>query len=289
MANVQGGNATGPSRIRTVTKSAVESQAVIIDIGGEGAETLLTAGQQLAALSIPVVLTAAQLTSLTAPVLGAGIAVIGHVIVDSAPTTAVTGTFWQATQPVSLVTLPALAAGSAAIGTVGLGPTVTAQDQWALAQSANSTTTGTTFTALVPTTSTPAASSSRSVITWVGRSQLLLQFFGKNANNLTFKARISGWKQASGLWTSTPICEVTVTLSSSLPGVAASTVDNTNLFADTITLSGSTGIGVVYSSPADDTGIATLEVPIPAPFSFVEIQFIRTASATEANALYSTF
>jgi hypothetical protein len=28
-------------------------------------------------------------------------AVIGHVVVDTAPTTAVTGTFWQATQPVS--------------------------------------------------------------------------------------------------------------------------------------------------------------------------------------------
>ena len=33
--------------------------------------------------------------------LPAGTNVIGHVIVDSAPTTAVTGTFWQATQPVS--------------------------------------------------------------------------------------------------------------------------------------------------------------------------------------------
>jgi hypothetical protein len=33
--------------------------------------------------------------------LPAGTAVIGHVIVDTAPTTAVTGTFWQATQPVS--------------------------------------------------------------------------------------------------------------------------------------------------------------------------------------------
>lgn len=36
------------------------------------------------------------------PALAPGSAVIGHVIVDSAPTTAVTGTFWQATQPVSL-------------------------------------------------------------------------------------------------------------------------------------------------------------------------------------------
>lgn len=33
--------------------------------------------------------------------LHAGTAVIGHVVVDTAPTTAVTGTFWQATQPVS--------------------------------------------------------------------------------------------------------------------------------------------------------------------------------------------
>jgi hypothetical protein len=50
-----------------------------------------------------------------------------HVAVDSAPTTAVTGTFWQATQPVSgtfwqstqpvsLASLPALAAGSSLIG-----------------------------------------------------------------------------------------------------------------------------------------------------------------------------
>ncbi len=166
---------------------------------------------------------------------------------------------------------------------------VAAQDQWALAQSSNSTTVGTTFTALAPTTTAPSASSSRAVITLAGRSALLLQFFGKNANNLSFKARISGWAQASGLWTSTPLCEVTVTLSSSLPGVAAATVDNTNLFADTVALSGATGVGVVYTSPADDTGIATLEVPICGPFSFAEIQFIRNASATECNALVKTF
>ena len=38
--------------------------------------------------------------------------------VSSAPTTAVTGTFWQATQPVSLASLPALAVGSNAIGSI---------------------------------------------------------------------------------------------------------------------------------------------------------------------------
>jgi hypothetical protein len=43
---------------------------------------------------------------------------VGHVTVDAAPTTAVTGTFWQATQPVSVAALPALAAGTAVIGHV---------------------------------------------------------------------------------------------------------------------------------------------------------------------------
>lgn len=46
---------------------------------------------------------ATQPVSLTVlPPLVAGSAVIGHVIVDAAPTTAVTGTFFQATQPVSI-------------------------------------------------------------------------------------------------------------------------------------------------------------------------------------------
>jgi len=65
--------------------------------------------------------------------------------------------------------------------------------------------------------------------------------------------------------------------------------DNTNYFADTIALSGASGVGVVYTSPADDTGIATLEVPICGPFSFAEIQFILNGSATSANALVKTF
>ena len=128
-------------------------------------------GQALAASSVPVVLTAAQLTTLT-PLstvgLSAGAANIGTVgqagtwtvtatnstpgnfqvmnygaVTTAAPTyttatnnafsltTAgalrvdnsgvtqpVSGTFWQATQPVSLTSLPALAAGNAAIGSV---------------------------------------------------------------------------------------------------------------------------------------------------------------------------
>ena len=43
---------------------------------------------------------------------------MGHVVVDTMPTVAVTGTFFQATQPVSLAALPTLAAGTNAVGSI---------------------------------------------------------------------------------------------------------------------------------------------------------------------------
>lgn len=65
---------------------------------------------------------AMQLSSRGAQIVATG-ADTFNVVVTSAPTTAVTGTFWQATQPVSLTTLPSLAAGSALIGKVGIDQT----------------------------------------------------------------------------------------------------------------------------------------------------------------------
>lgn len=51
----------------------------------------------------------------TLPALTAGSAVIGHVVVDTAPTTAVTGTFFQTTQPVSLASAPTTAVTNAGL------------------------------------------------------------------------------------------------------------------------------------------------------------------------------
>jgi hypothetical protein len=91
-------------------------------------------GQALAAASVPVVLTAAQVATLTPPAAITGFAteatlstmdgkipslVSGRTPVDgSGVTQPVSGTFWQATQPVSLASLPALAAGTNNIGDV---------------------------------------------------------------------------------------------------------------------------------------------------------------------------
>jgi hypothetical protein len=60
----------------------------------------------------------------TVPVSGTFWQATQPVSIASMPTTPVTGTFWQATQPVSLSTLPALAAGANNIGTVNINGTV---------------------------------------------------------------------------------------------------------------------------------------------------------------------
>jgi hypothetical protein len=82
-------------------------------------------GQALAASSVPVVLPAAQLSTLT-PLSSVGIT--GSV--------AVTGTFWQATQPVSLGTLPSITANTAI--EYGAGATTAKTQRVAIATDANS-------------------------------------------------------------------------------------------------------------------------------------------------------
>ena len=57
--------------------------------------------------------------------IGAGTAQIGSVTASISGTVPVSGTFFQATQPVSLTTLPALVAGTAQIGSVTVGNSVT--------------------------------------------------------------------------------------------------------------------------------------------------------------------
>jgi hypothetical protein len=117
------------------------SGRVLIGLNQVGGSNLAL-GQQLAAASVPVVLTAAQLTSLTAPVLGAGSAKVGVVTTDqtthgttdlvAADVTKIGGSalalgqqLAAASVPVVLtaaqitsLTAPVLGAGSAKVGVV---------------------------------------------------------------------------------------------------------------------------------------------------------------------------
>lgn len=141
--------ATGANTIGAISNTAFTANAgtnlntslLALESGGNLASIntkLPSQGQALAAASLPVVLTAAQMTTLTplsSVTVTQGTGTNLHTVVDSAPTTAVTGTFWQATQPVSgtltcnagsgtmatsLASLPALATGTNTIGSVKL-------------------------------------------------------------------------------------------------------------------------------------------------------------------------
>lgn len=83
------------SPIRTDLVGTAHYQVVKLDGGGDGLAVPIVAGQQTKAASLPVTIASDQ-DALT-----------------------VTGTFWQATQPVSIATAPALVASDAVIGLVG--------------------------------------------------------------------------------------------------------------------------------------------------------------------------
>lgn len=94
--------------------------------------SLPSLGQATSANSLPVVLASDQSAlsvswsgqNVAATQSGAwSVSLSGTPPVSVSGSVAVTGTFWQATQPVSLASLPALAAGSAIIGKTGIDQT----------------------------------------------------------------------------------------------------------------------------------------------------------------------
>lgn len=168
-------------------------------------------------------------------------------------------------------------------GTVSTSGTSVAQDDLVLVWASNQTTTGTTFPALAQTTTAPTGDG---IITMTGRENLALIPFGRNGNNLTLKMRISGWRIIGTEYIATTLAEITCTLSSSLTGRSGGTPSNSDLYCDTITVD--KGIAVVLASPADDTGIASVEIPV-GPYDLIQVQGIRNGSATEFNALRQTY
>jgi hypothetical protein len=81
----------------------------------------LPATQAVSLASVPthgVTLTSTTVTVSSLPALAAGTAQIGSVTASISGTVPVSGTFFQGTQPVSLTTLPALVAGTSQIGSV---------------------------------------------------------------------------------------------------------------------------------------------------------------------------
>lgn len=124
------------------------------------------------------------------------------------------------------------------------------------------------------------------------QNAVLIVFYGVGSNNNTFSCRLIGWRQVGAnnaltdLWIPVPLFEVQVTLSSTPVGVAGHTIVATELFADTIALTGTTAnddVSIDITSPANDT-IAHLVADVKG-FTKIELSFTTGASATSCNAL----
>jgi hypothetical protein len=115
------------------------------------------------------------------------------------------------------------------------------------------------------------------------RNNVMLVPYGVGADNVTMSARVLAWREASGLWVPTIVCEVACTLSTAV-GVAAATVINSERFADTLTLTfGNAGVDCQVFSPANNTaGHVVLDAK---GATILEVIFTTGGSATSCNAL----
>lgn len=119
---------------------------------------------------------ATQPVSLTTlPALSAGTAQIGSVTASISGTVPVSGTFWQATQPASLASLPALAAGTAQIGSVTASISNSVVTFYPLQ---GTTVSNTNFTSITASTTLVSAVAGREVLT----------VFNEGAGNLHISA-----------------------------------------------------------------------------------------------------
>lgn len=128
-----------------------------------------------------------------------------------------------------------------------------------------------------------------------------LCFYGIGSNNNTFSCRIITWSplQTDGLsvvapdtqiWIPVVLVEVQVTLSSTPVGLTGKAILGTELFADTITITGTTanaGVNVNVVSPANDT-IARMYLDLEGAMAW-EASFTTGASATSCGGLYQYY
>lgn len=130
-------------------------------------------------------------------------------------------------------------------------------------------------------------------------NRIIVVPFGVGSDTNTFSVRVIGWRRAyerdsdmrddTALWVPVTLAEFSVALSTPT-GAAGSVIGVTNLFADTITLTGTSGnddIDISITSPADNT-IAHAVIDLKG-FQKVELTFTTGGSATSCNALVAYY
>lgn len=120
------------------------------------------------------------------------------------------------------------------------------------------------FAAVAVSESAPTTSDSTGTFIFSPRGAVSrFVFFGTDAANETFDVKLVAWSQVivsggDALWVPTPMGIASVTLGS-LTGVSGGTISDSQLFADTITVSSYMIAGNSIISPADDS-VASIEI-----------------------------
>ena len=203
---------TNGDTVRSIERAGIKTQVVLLDLGGAGAESLVT-GTMPVSGSITV---ANASLAVTGTFYQATQPVSGTVTVGNA-SLAVTGAFFQATQPVSAVSLP-LPTGAATETTLAaLNTKVTAVNTGAVTISA-ALPTGTNAIGSVTRVDTTAsgtitAISQNVALALNGKSGATIQITGTWVGTLQFEGTVDGtnWSAINGVFagTSTPGSTIT--------------------------------------------------------------------------------
>ena len=188
--------ATNGDTVRSLDRAGIKTQVVQLDIGGAAAESLVT-GTMPVSGSITVANASLAVTGAfyqaTQPVSLASTTITGTVTTTVSGSVAVTGTFWQATQPISAASLP-LPAGAATETTLAAISTKTpALGQAAMAAS-QPVTIASNQTAIsdITATGTIAALNANVALALNGQSGSRVQITGTWVGTLQFEGTVDG-------------------------------------------------------------------------------------------------
>lgn len=158
-----------------------------------------------------------------------------------------------------------------------------------------------TATEPAPSLGTNAAQATSAAVIQFGsggpysQNGIFIKPYGVGADNNTFSMRLIMWTQilqqdgdpTVTVWDPTDLFEVQCTLSATLVGVAGKVVVDTDLFADTITITGATAIAnvnVTINSPANNRPAYILVDGLGG--KLLEAVFTTGGSATAGNAIW---
>lgn len=149
-------------------------------------------------------------------------------------------------------------------------------------------TTASSITAPAPTTTQPSGNGIVDMAITPGKifNSCGFAFYGAGSADQTFTGAITGWKKSGSLWIPIPMLTFSGLLGTAT-GVASQNVINTDLFADTLTIS--TAYTNVYEvlSPGNNT-VAFLKMLDTFGCDLLQLQ-LAVGTATSVGGLFSQF